>query len=106
VQDYLPMLAFLQKMGVVEKTKRRALSQRCSGRMRRWCIDGGRADAVRMSRENGRYLFHVAAARDWMRAEGSALIADHQALVLGQGKMKLPPGRRKPRIPTAGLEAV
>jgi hypothetical protein len=96
VTDYEPMLAILKKLGV-DKTARRALSQQCSGRMRRWCTNVGRGAAVRTSRETGRYLFHVDAAQDWLAAEGRAVISDHQARTIGQTALKLPPGRRKRR---------
>lgn len=96
VNEFEPMLAILIGLGV-EKTARRALSQQCSGRMRRWCINGGRATAVRTSRETGRYLFQVDATADWLAAEGRTVISDHQARTLGQAKLPFPAGHRKRR---------
>jgi prophage antirepressor-like protein len=93
VTNYQPMLTILKASGV-EPTARRALSQQCSSRMRRWLINSGRGDAVRSSRETGRYLFHVDAARDWLSVEGRALIGDHKARISGQGSLPLTAARR------------
>lgn len=92
--EYRPMLDVLTEHGVPPKG-RRALSQRCSRRMARWCIQAENSRGMRISRETKRYLFHVDAVREWLAAEGNTLIAQHRAALAGQGV--LPFKRRKDR---------
>jgi prophage antirepressor-like protein len=99
VIDYHPMLAILINEGVGPK-KRRALSQSCSARMRRWCIANDQTAAVRHSRESARYLFHRAAAAQWLAAEGRALIRAHQDRIAGQGRLELVPTPKAKQRPT------
>ena len=79
--EYRPMLAILLEQKVAP-CKRRALSSRCSGLLRRYCAE--RAIPIRISPESGRYLFHVDAARDWLHGAGQQIIAAHIASVSGQ----------------------
>jgi Rha family phage regulatory protein len=93
VTDYEPMLVILKGLSVPSKG-RHSLSVKCSKRLMKWLIDNGRGDQIRTSRETDRYLFHVNGSRDWLKAEGRTLIAEHKARMIGQGMLPLAP--RKP----------
>jgi len=90
---YRPMLEVLIEHGIGTK-RRRALSQKCSRRLTRWCLDRELPDAVRISRESGRYLFQPSAIQGWMKAEGATLIAEHRAAIEGQGVLTF----KKPKL--------
>jgi hypothetical protein len=100
ITDHKPMLDILKDEGVEPKNRRR-LSQRCSRLLARWCVDNGRSRALRSSRETGRYLFQIDAAKDWLRAEGRALIIAHKARVSGQGVLQLVPRKEARAEPPA-----
>jgi hypothetical protein len=93
VTNYRPMLDVLKEEGVAPKA-RRSLSQRCSSKIHRWCAATQRDRAIRISRETGRYLFHVEAIRDWLDAEGRTLIRAHKDRIAGQGVLRLIPNRQ------------
>ena len=88
--EFRPMLAVLVDRGVGSK-KRRALSQRCSNRCKRYLLRHNRGADIRLSRETGRYLFRLAAMEDWLAAEGAVLIAEHRDRIAGQGVMQFKP---------------
>lgn len=96
VTDYVPMLEILKGEGV-EKKRRRPFSQRCSSRCRRYLTKADRGDKVRVSRESGKYLFHVDAVKEWLAAEGRQLIREHRALVEGQTVMQFPKPKAVPK---------
>jgi hypothetical protein len=85
---FKPALDVLVEQGVPPR-RRRAFSQKVSGRLGRFSEDRG--FHVRRSRETGRRLFHVDAIQSWLEAEGKALIRDHLAATSGQGLLKLVP---------------
>lgn len=93
VTNYRPMLDVLKEEGVAPKA-RRSLSQRCSSKIHRWCAATQRDRAIRISRETGRYLFHVEAIRDWLAAEGRMIIVAHKDKIAGQGVLRLIPNRQ------------
>lgn len=86
---YKPALAVLEERKVPPR-RRRAFSQKVSARLRRFSTAQGHP--YRISRETGRYLFHVDVIAAWLAAEGDSLIRTHVASVAGQGV--LPFGRR------------
>jgi phage anti-repressor protein len=90
VVDFKPMLQILTEEGVGKK-RRRQLSQQCSRRIARWLIQAGRGADMRVSRESGRYLFQIEAARAWLAQEGRALIRHHAEVVAGQGLLQFKP---------------
>lgn len=79
---YRPALDILIEKNVPSR-RRRAFSQKVSSRLRRYSTK--HCHPMRISRETGRYLFHVDAIGGWMRDEGQGLIASHVAAVSGQG---------------------
>lgn len=93
VTNYRPMLDVLRDEGVTPKS-RRPMSQRCSSKIKRWCAATQREKAIRISRETGRYLFHIDAIRDWLDAEGRTLIRAHKDKIAGQGVLRLIPDRQ------------
>lgn len=80
--EFKPALDLLIEKNVPSR-RRRAFSQKVSSRLRRYSTSHGHP--MRISRETGRYLFHVDAIGGWMRDEGQGLIASHVAAVSGQG---------------------
>ncbi len=88
--EYKPALQILIDKKVPAK-RRRAFSQKVSSRLRRYAASAGKAP--RLSRETGRYLFHVEVIKGWLEQEGNALIASHVASLAGQGVL---PFRKKP----------
>lgn len=80
--DFKPALAVLVDRKV-PKRKRRAFSQKVSSRLRRFSTQHGHPQ--RLSRETGRYLFHVEGIKAWLKDEGERLIAEHIAALAGQG---------------------
>ena len=80
--EFKPALDILIEKGVPAR-RRRAFSQKVSSRLRRY--SARHEIPTRISRETGRYLFHVDAIGGWMREEGQGLIASHVAAVSGQG---------------------
>jgi|GEM_PF-2481373 len=84
VTQFQPMLNILMQHKV-EPAGRRQLSQRCSSAMRRWCQRTGHVDAVRISRETGRLLFHTDRVADWLTTEGLEMIRHHVAQHSKQG---------------------
>lgn len=80
--EFKPALDLLIERNVPSR-RRRAFSQKVSSRLRRYSTSHGHP--MRISRETGRYLFHVDAIGGWMRDEGQGLIASHVAAVSGQG---------------------
>lgn len=90
-----PMLDVLIELKVPQK-RRRALSQRCSRLLSRWCIANGHTDAIRISRETRRYLFDEKVIQPWLQAEGNAIIAAHRSAIEGQGVLRLVPRRNAP----------
>lgn len=87
--DYKPALQVLIDKKVPVK-RRRAFSQKCSARLRRFALTTGKPP--RLSRETSRYLFHVDTIRDWLDHEGNALISGHISALAGQGVL---PFRKK-----------
>jgi len=79
--DYKPALDVLKEKKVPAK-RRRSFSQKCSARLRRFALSSKRPP--RLSRETGRYLFHVDTIRDWLEQEGNALISSHVSSLTGQ----------------------
>lgn len=90
VTNYQPMLTILVGEGVGSK-RRRQLSQKCSRRCARWLIDSGRGSDMRVSRETGRFLFHIDAVKVWLAAEGRRIIGEHRDVVAGQTVMAFKP---------------
>ncbi len=88
--EYKPALDVLIEKNVPAK-RRRAFSQKVSSRLRRYSARHGHA--TRISRETGRYLFHVDAIGSWMLEEGQSLIASHVAALAGQGVLEFKRGR-------------
>lgn len=86
VLDFKPALAVLEERKVPTR-KRRPFSQKCSSRLRRFCIQHGHE--MRESAETKRWLFHVNGIKAWLEAEGERLIADHINALSGQGLLKL-----------------
>ena len=95
IVGYRRMIDVLVEEGVPAKG-RRAMSSRCSGMMRRWSVATERDKATRISAETGRYVFQIDAVRDWLEAEGRALIVAHKARIAGQGVLALV-SKPKPR---------
>lgn len=93
--EFRPMLAILKDMDVPAKG-RRGLSSRLSKSIFRWLVGQDRGADIRLSRETGRYLFHVTAVDAWLEAEGKALIVDHKVRLEGQGILRFP-GKKKPK---------
>lgn len=81
------LMVLLEKK--VPSRGRRAFSQKVSARLRRFSAE--RDHPFRISRESGRYLFHVDAISDWLVAEGDRMIRDHVAGLDGQGVLRLVP---------------
>lgn len=86
--DYLPALEVLKDHHVLPKG-RRALSANCSRMLKRYLIATDRGWMVRISRETGRFIFHVDGIRDWLKVEGAAVIKDHKDAVMGQHQLAL-----------------
>ncbi len=84
--DFKPALEVLKDCKVPPR-KRRSFSQRVSSRLRRFST--AECLPLRLSRETGRYLFHVDAIKKWLAVEGSRMIHDHVAAVNGQGVLHL-----------------
>jgi len=84
VRDYKPALQVLIDHSVPQKG-RKPLVDSCSGRLRKYCLATERGNAMRISRESGRYLFHKDVIDLWLAAEGTQLIAAHKAKIVGQG---------------------
>ena len=92
--DFRPALAVLEECRVPPR-KRRAFSQKVSGRLRRFSTVHHLP--LRLSRETGRYLFHIEAIKKWRAEEGDSLIREHVAKISGQGIFHLvPPDDPKP----------
>lgn len=83
---YKPALTVLVDKKVPTR-KRRAFSQKVSSRLRRFSTANGHP--MRISRESGRYLFHIDAINGWLASEGEGLIRDHVAALNGQGSLRL-----------------
>ncbi|WP_029606232.1 phage antirepressor N-terminal domain-containing protein [Kozakia baliensis] len=98
--DYQPIIAVLTGKKVPSKG-RRGLSARCSKRCERFLLSSGRGASIRISRETGRRLFQVDAMRDWLAAEGEAIIRGHMDRVIGQTAMALKPTRKMRAVPDA-----
>lgn len=92
--EFKPMLQVLVELKVPSKG-RRIVCQRASNRLRRWTVEADRQGAVRISRETGKYLFHVDAINNWLAAEGRALIARHAAAISGQAALDLRTSRAR-----------
>lgn len=80
--EYKPALQVLIDKKVPAK-RRRAFSQKCSARLRRFALTTDKPP--RLSRETNRYLYHVDTIRDWLEQEGNSLISSHMAGLAGQG---------------------
>ena len=100
--DFKPALEVLKDCKVPSR-KRRSFSQRVSSRLRRFSTE--ECLPLRLSRETGRYLFHVEAIKKWLAVEGSRMIHDHIASLSGQGVLHLvtPPKPKPPKGTVAGL---
>lgn len=88
--DFKPALEILVEKGVPSR-RRRAFSQKVSSRLRRYSASKGHP--TRISRETGRYLFHVDAINAWLSEGGQSLIASHISALSGQGVLHFKRGR-------------
>lgn len=69
-QTFQPMLAILRRAGI-GKRRRWRIVQRCSHFARVALADG-----MVQATDQGRYLFHVGAAMEWLAGDGERLTAD------------------------------
>ena len=90
VVEFKAPIQLLRELNVPQRG-RRPLSRRVGHRLFKYAIATGRGTAIRESAETGRHLFQVDVVKDWLDAEGSRLIADHKAKVLGQGVIPFVP---------------
>ena len=90
VTYYKPIIAVLKEKNVPQKG-RRTLSCRCSGRIHRYLIRMDKASMIQISRETGRYIYHIDGIREWLGYEGENIIRNHIDKVMGQGRLHLVP---------------
>lgn len=85
-REYWPMTKILKSRGIGQKRRGR-LVHRCTASMKTWCIKTGRPEAWKIvPGENGedRCVFETAAAEDWLKDLGWAIIVDHKANLLDE----------------------
>lgn len=90
VTYYKPIIAVLKEKNVPQKG-RRTLSCRCSGRIHRYLIRTDKASMIQISRETGRYIYHIDGISEWLGYEGENIIRNHIDKVMGQGRLHLVP---------------
>ena len=90
VTYYKPIIAVLKEKNVPQKG-RRTLSCRCSGRIHRYLIRMDKASMIQISRETGRYIYHIDGISEWLGYEGENIIRNHIDKVMGQGRLHLVP---------------
>jgi hypothetical protein len=81
-REYWPMLDVM-KVADVGSPGRRPLVLCCVASIRKWCIQAGRPEAVKLiTNDEGadRYVFDIAAVNAWLAAAGSAITDAHKAL--------------------------
>lgn len=90
VTYYKPIIAVLKEKNVPQKG-RRTLSCRCSGRIHRYLIRMDKASMIQISRETGRYIYHIDGISEWLGYEGENIIRNHIDKMMGQGRLHLVP---------------
>lgn len=90
VTYYKPIIAVLKEKNVPQKG-RRTLSCRCSGRIHRYLIRTDKASMIQISRETGRYIYHIDGISEWLGYEGENIIRNHIDKMMGQGRLHLVP---------------
>lgn len=96
ITTHRPMLAVMKDLHVPQH-RRGPFCRGCSKRCRKWLTARGRQNEAEKARGADRWLYSTAALRDWLVAEGSAIIANHKARLQAQGVLRLSPkgnGRR------------
>lgn len=87
---FRPIISVLKEKKVPQKG-RRAISCKCSCRLHKYLIRVGKSDMIRLSRETGRYVYHVDGIREWLEQEGNGIITAHIDRINGQGRFHLVP---------------
>lgn len=88
VTNYKPMIAIVKDLNVPSKG-RRGLVCSCSAKCNRFLIKSGKSHMVRISRETGRYVYHIDGVSEWLNREGKGMIAAHIDKINGQNRFHL-----------------
>ena len=88
VGEYVGALKLCEDGGI-PKRGRRGFGLKVSHRLRWWCSERG--VACRRDQWLGKWVFPVAEASAWMKAEGAGMMADYKAKLDGQTVLQFPP---------------
>jgi len=87
VGEYIGALKLCEDSGIPRRG-RRGFGLKVSHRLRAWCSERG--VACRRDQWLGKWVFPVAEASAWMKAEGAGLMADYKAKLEGQTVIQFP----------------